>query len=50
MLYLAANSSALDKTNNESIGIVGGAGDQGFTNMHGPTLSVSTPIEKFRNP
>ena len=29
-------------------GFVGGAAGQGFTNMHGPTLSVSNPIENIK--
>ena len=40
MLYLAANSAALDQANG-SIGVVGGAAGQCLSNVHAPTLEAS---------
>ena len=46
MLYLAANTAALDQANG-SIGVVGGAAGQCFSNVHAPTLEASN---RFGNP
>ena len=46
MLYLAANSAALDQANG-SIGVVGGAAGQCLSNVHAPTLEAS---KRFGNP
>ena len=40
LLYLAANSAALDQANG-SIGVVGGAAGQCLSNVHAPTLEAS---------
>ena len=46
LLYLAANSAALDHANG-SIGFVGGAAGQCLSNRHAPTLEAS---KRFGNP
>ena len=46
LLYLAANSAALDQANG-SIGVVGGAAGQCLSNVHAPTLEAS---KRFGNP
>ena len=46
LLYLAANSAALDQANG-SIGVVGGAAGQCLSNVHVPTVEAS---KRFGNP
>ena len=48
LLHFAANSAIFAQANNGSIGFVGGAAGEGFTNIHGPTLSVSNSIENSK--
>ena len=47
MLYLAANSSALDQANG-SIGFVGGAAGRCLGYKHSPILAKSKPLWEFK--